>query len=107
MVYPTSSNTSLSSGISGTLKVCETAAAELRPKYPDRKIICIDSLRYSAAAALLIIKASEKRAAGASIEETAEYANPDNNISGVTVKGDNYTQLAYIRWGLSTTCFSV
>ena len=27
------------------------------------------------------------------LAETAQYANPDNNISGVTVKGDTYTQL--------------
>lgn len=27
------------------------------------------------------------------LKQTAEYANPDNEISGVTVKGDTYTQL--------------
>ena len=66
---------SLSTGISGTIKVCQTAANELMEKYPERKIICVDSLRYSSAFALLVIKASEKRDTGATIEETADYLN--------------------------------
>jgi DegV family protein with EDD domain len=45
----------------------------LKDKYPDRKIICVDSLRYSSAIALLIALASQKQAEGATIEETAEF----------------------------------
>lgn len=66
---------SLSSALSSTYEMCKKAAKELSLKYPDRKIICVDSLRYSSAFGLLITKACEKRDAGASLEETAEYLN--------------------------------
>ena len=42
-------------------------------KYPERKVICVDSLRYSTALSLLVILASKKAQEGATIEETAEY----------------------------------
>lgn len=63
----------LSTGVSGTYSACEMAKKELMEKYPERKIICIDSLRYSTAMSLICIMASNKRAAGATLEETAEY----------------------------------
>ncbi len=64
---------SLSSALSGTLRVCQTAAEQLLEKYPDRKIICVDTMRYSTAAALLVMMAAEKRNSGATLEETAQY----------------------------------
>ncbi len=63
----------LSSALSGTFQTCELIKKELLSKYPERKIICVDSLRYSTALSMLVIKAAEKRNAGCSIEETAEY----------------------------------
>lgn len=63
----------LSSGLSGTYQTCEMAAGQLREKYPERKIICVDSLRYSTAMAMLAIEAAKKREEGCSIEETAAY----------------------------------
>ncbi len=63
----------LSSALSGTYQSCEMAKKELLEKYPDRKIICIDSLRYSLAATLLVIMAAKKREEGCTIEETARY----------------------------------
>ncbi len=66
---------SLSTGISGTYGVVKNAADELLKKYPERKIICVDSLRYASAMALLVSKACEKKDSGATIEETAEYIN--------------------------------
>lgn len=64
---------SLSTGLSGTYQAVQMAARELQEKYPARKIICIDSLRYGAAIGLMIILASQKRSSGAAIEETAAY----------------------------------
>lgn len=63
----------LSSGLSGTYHGCQMAAKELMEKYPERKIVCVDSLRYSGAIALLTILAAQKRDSGASLEETAAY----------------------------------
>ena len=63
----------LSSGLSGTYQVCVKTAQELLKKYPERKIIVVDSLRYSTALSLLVIMASQKQQEGATLEETAAY----------------------------------
>lgn len=63
----------MSSGLSCTYQNCCAVAEELRAKYPERKIICVDSLRYSTSLAVLLMLADEKRQAGATIEETAAY----------------------------------
>lgn len=70
---------SLSTGISGTYTAVKTIAEDLMKKYPERKIICIDSLRYASAIALLVTKAVEKKNSGATIDETAEYVNTIKN----------------------------
>ena len=62
----------LSTGISGTFDVVKNVAKELLENYPERKIICVDSLRYSSAMIPLVICANKMRSEGASIEDTAE-----------------------------------
>ena len=62
-----------SSGISATSSSAQMAAKELAEEYPDRKIIAIDTLAASAGQGLILHYAVEKKAAGASIEENAEY----------------------------------
>ncbi|MBQ3528362.1 MAG: DegV family protein [Clostridia bacterium] len=66
-------NITLSSGISSTYSYCKKAADNMQEKYPDRRVICIDSLRYSTSLSLLVILAATKKAEGASIDEVAEY----------------------------------
>ena len=66
-------NITLSSALSGTNQICRKVADELMAQYPGRKIVVVDSLRYSTALSLLVIMASQKQQAGASLEETAEY----------------------------------
>lgn len=63
----------LSSALSGTNQLCQQVAQELMEKYPDRKIIVVDSLRYSTALSLLVVEASQKQQAGWTLEETAAY----------------------------------
>ena len=63
----------ISSALSGTYQTCEMAARELALKYPERKIVCVDSLRYSTALSLLVIMAAVKRKSGATLEETAAF----------------------------------
>jgi DegV family protein with EDD domain len=48
-------------------------AKELLKKYPERRIVVIDSLRYSTSLALLVISAAIKRQEGASFDEVVEY----------------------------------
>lgn len=69
----------LSAALSGTYQSCEMAKKELLEKYPERKIVCIDSLRYSMALSLLVIMAAEKRNAGFSFEETVKYVEENKN----------------------------
>jgi len=62
-----------SSGLSTTFNSSRLAADELNNKYPDRKVIVVDSLCASAGLGLLVSLAVDKKNEGASIEETASY----------------------------------
>lgn len=70
---------SLSSALSSTYNVCLQAAKIAMEKYPERKIICIDSLRYSTALALLVILAGEKKKEGLSLEENAKWVEENKH----------------------------
>ena len=63
-----------SSGLSGTANSYAVAAKELMAAYPDRKIFVVDSLCASMGQGLLLHYVLEKADAGATIEETYEYA---------------------------------
>lgn len=65
----------MSSGISGTFRICEQVGKALSERYPERKFVCVDSRRYSGAEALLVMLASQNRAEGMSLEENAENLN--------------------------------
>lgn len=62
-----------SSGLSTTFNSARIAASELEEKYPNQKIICVDTLCASAGQGLLVHLAVEKKNSGATIEETAKY----------------------------------
>lgn len=62
-----------SSGLSTTYNSGRIAAEQLSEKYPDRKILTVDTLAASAGFGLLLYLAVEKKNAGATIEETAAY----------------------------------
>ena len=63
-----------SSGLSTTYNSARIAAEQLKGKYPERKILVVDTLAASAGIALLIDLVIEKKNAGATIEEAAKYA---------------------------------
>lgn len=66
---------SLSAALSASYENTVKVAEDLHKKYPERKIICIDSKRYSTALTLLVIEACQKRAEGLDIEAVAEHIN--------------------------------
>ncbi len=71
-----------SSGLSTTYNSSRIAAEELRDRYPDRKIVVVDTLSASAGQGLLVYLTVQKKNSGATIEETAAYAeNMRLNIS--------------------------
>ena len=64
---------SCSSGLSASVKSAEQVAAELLKAYPDRKIVCFDSLHSGYSQAGMAIKAAEMRDEGKSLEEIHEW----------------------------------
>lgn len=64
-----------SSALSGSINLANVIAGELMEKYPERKIICIDSLISSLGQGYLCIKAAMLREEGKSIEEVRDFIN--------------------------------
>ena len=64
----------LSSALSTTYNSARLAREQLKDKYPERKIITVDTLAASAGIALLIDWVIEKKNSGATIEEAKEFA---------------------------------
>lgn len=62
-----------SSGLSGTYNSVRLAAMDLAAKYPEHKIIVIDSLAASMGEGLLVHKAVTMKESGKSLEETAAW----------------------------------
>ena len=63
-----------SSGLSGTFSAGHIAAQELMEEYPERKILCVDTLCASLGQGMLVYLTAKKRLEGASIEEAAAFA---------------------------------
>lgn len=62
-----------SSALSHSVEESKKAGAILMEKYPDTKIICVDSLMACFGLGMLCIRASELRAEGKTIEEAAKW----------------------------------
>jgi DegV family protein with EDD domain len=62
-----------SSGLSTTVNSANIAVEELREKYPERKIVVVDTLAASAGGGLMVYMAVNKKNQGATLEENASY----------------------------------
>ena len=62
-----------SSGLSGTYNTGRMVMEHLKEKYPDRKIICTDTLCASIGEGLLVLTAAKKKEEGLSIEELQQW----------------------------------
>ena len=69
----------LSSGISGTVNSANIAKAQMEERYPDRKVIVIDSLAASSGFGLLVDKALENQEKGMNLEENAKWIEENKN----------------------------
>ena len=67
------------SGMSASVNNAMRAAEQLREKYPNRKIIVVDSLCSSSGYGLLMDYAADMRDAGATIEETEAWLLENRN----------------------------
>lgn len=70
---------SCSSALSGSVNLAKVIAAELAEEYKDNKVVCVDSLCSSLGQGFMVIRASELRKEGKSIDETAQYIE-DNKL---------------------------
>lgn len=68
-----------SSGLSGTFNSSCMARDNLLEKYPDAKIVCVDSLCASTGEGLLLYKAWEKKEEGLGLDELAQWLE-DNKL---------------------------
>ncbi len=64
---------SCSSALSNSVKASYLVRDELSQKYPERKIICVDSLNSSYGLGILCMAAAQMRAEGKCIEEVADW----------------------------------
>jgi DegV family protein with EDD domain len=64
---------SLSSGLSGAYHSAILAAEQLRQKYPDRRILIVDSRGASSGSGLLVDLAADLRDSGASLDEVYDW----------------------------------
>ncbi len=69
-----------SSALSGTYSASLIAAEELKQKYPDSKIICIDTLAASMGEGLLVYYAAKLKQEGRNIDEVSQWIL-DNRLS--------------------------
>lgn len=70
---------SFSSGLSGSFNSAVIAAGQLRVKYPDQKLIVVDSLAASSGYGLLMEKAADLRDGGMDIDTLAQWVE-DNKL---------------------------
>ena len=64
----------MSSGISGTCGCSQTAAEILRPKYPQRQVVIVDSLTAVDGEGRIVLEAAALREGGATLEAVAAHA---------------------------------
>ena len=62
-----------SSGLSGSFNSCRIAAADVCEKYPDRRIVVVDSLAATLGQGLLVYKAVQLKEAGKNLDEIAAW----------------------------------
>lgn len=80
------------SGQSGSVHNAMLAAKELQVKYPDRKLIVIDSLCSSSGYGMLVDTVADLRDEGKSIEEAAQWVRENRNTVHHQFFSSNMTQ---------------
>lgn len=65
--------TGMSGGLTGTVQSAAIAAEDLMEQYPDRRIVCIDSLGASLGEGLLVLQLSRLRDEGSTLDEAVSW----------------------------------
>ena len=72
---------SCAEALSAGVNLCRRNGEELMAKYPERKVVCVDSKRCSGALAILCICASKLRAEGKTIDEVATWLEENKKFT--------------------------
>ena len=94
-----------SSKLSGTFNNAKIVADELLQEYPDRKIICFDSLRSNYAEGLMALDAAKMAMEGKEIEEVVKYLEENCLNYQVYATADNLNYLKLAGRVKATTAF--
>lgn len=70
---------SFSSALSSTLEAIKLLSTSLLEDYPERRILCVDSLAASTGQGILVMGAAKVKQAGGSIDDAAQYVE-DNRL---------------------------
>ena len=81
-----------SSKLSQSVNMAKTFSEELAKKYPDRKIVCYDSLRSNYAEGYMAIKAAEFANEGKTLDETVEWLEENK------LKFQTYATVGSLEW---------
>lgn len=82
-----------SSALSVSVETSRDVAKELMDEYPGAKVVCIDSLNACFSLGMLCLSASELRAEGKTIEETAEWVTAHRKLVNQECTVDKLTYL--------------
>lgn len=69
----------ISSGISGAYQFAFTARKQVLEKYPEAKIVCVDSMRFGPGFGLMAVWAARLRDEGKTMEEVASWLEENKN----------------------------
>ena len=86
---------SFSSGMSGTYMSSELCKIDLEEEYPDRKIVCIDTLCAAVGEGLLVCEAAERQKQGVELEELADWINEKKHKVCHWFTVDSFTHLKH------------
>lgn len=83
----------LSSGISGSINSANVAKTQMEEKYPDRRVMVVDSLAASSGYGMLVEQTLENQRAGMSLEENAAWIVAHRNTLHHWVFFNGFNQL--------------
>lgn len=83
----------LSSGISGSINSANVAKTQMEEKYPDRRVMVVDSLAASSGYGMLVEQTLENQRAGMSLEENAAWIVAHRNTLASLVFLNRFNQL--------------
>lgn len=92
-----------SSGLSNTCNAAQMACAELAEKYPQRKVLCVDSLAASLGQGMLVYYAVQQKRVGKSLEEVRDWVEQNRlHLCHWFTADDSLMEVLYLKNATAT-----